>query len=701
MKKKPVFFNRELSWVEFNARVLEEALDPEVPLLERWKFMSIVASNFDEFFMVRVATLKRQFAKSNAVRCPSGLSPSKQLQKISDRLHELINLQYECLANEIIPELKENNLRLVRGNAYSERQKKTGQTRFREDLFLSLTPVRVEPEKEFPFLNNLRLHILFQLKQLETEKKEYNYAVVQIPRGLDRIQWLGEQDGARCFTLIEDIILDNAGTIFQGYKIIDSCLFRITRDADLSVDEERDEDFLEAMEEVIINRQHSMPVRLEIDSKSSKHLKDMLVNSLKVDKREVYDIPGIIGLSDCMDLAFIPEYDHLRDPKWKPQTVIDTDEINLWDTLKQTDILLHHPYESFDPVVKLISDAAKDPKVLAIKMTLYRTSGNSPVVNALIKAAESGKQITVLVELKARFDEERNIGWAERLQRVGAIVIYGIAHLKVHSKALLIIRRELEGIRRYVHLGTGNYNDKTAKLYTDLGLMTSRDAITFETALFFNAVTGYSTVPQMTKLVMAPHYLKPKLIQCIQREASRSTKENRGLIRAKMNSLADPDIITELYKASEAGVKIELNVRGICMLVPGVDGLSKNIKVVSVIDRFLEHSRIFYFANQGQEELYLASADWMPRNLEKRVELMFPVEEMEIKKRCKNILSAFFRANVKARTLQPNGRYLPVERGNKKAFRCQEHFYREALKARKEMINNPAKEFTVRRSPPQ
>ncbi len=699
MRKKPVFFNRELSWVEFNARVLDEALDPDVALVERWACSSLVSSNFDEFYMVRVATLKRQVAKSNAVSCPSGLSPSKQLTKISNRVHELVFMQYQCLTTDIIPALKEHHLELVRKDSFTDVQRKTGQSRFREDLFLSLTPVRVEPEKPFPFSSNLRLHILFRLRQMESDNTDDHYAVVQIPPGLDRIQWLGEKKDARCFTLLEDIILDNSQTIFQGYSIIDSCLFRITRDADLSVDEERDEDFLEAMEEVIIERQHSKPVRLEICSDTSDHLRKMLVNATGIDKREVFDIPGILGLSDCTDLAFMPEYDHLRDPKWKPVQILDTDENNLWETLKQTDVVLHHPYESFDPVIKLIKDAARDPKVLAIKMTLYRTSGNSPVVNALIEAAESGKQVTVLVELKARFDEERNIGWAERLQRVGAIVIYGIAHIKVHSKALLIIRRELEGIRRYVQLGTGNYNDKTAKLYTDIGLMTTQEALTFETALFFNAVTGYSTVPQMTKLVMAPHYLKSKLIQCIQREASRSTKEYPGLIRAKMNSLADPDVIKELYKASQAGVRVELNVRGICMLVPGVEDLSDNIRVVSIVDRFLEHSRIFYFANQGQDELYLASADWMPRNLEKRVELMFPVEQPEAKKKCKKILWTFFKDNVKARLLQPDGRYVPLERNSKRPFRCQQYFYNTAVKSRKDLQENPEKAFTVRRSP--
>ncbi len=701
MKKKPMFFNRELSWVEFNARVLEEALDPGVPLLERWKFMSIVSSNFDEFFMVRAATIKRQYAKSDTVRCPSGLPPSKQLAKISDRVHELFAKQYACLNSDIIPQLEKNSILFVRQAEFTEEHKKICKIRFREGLFSSLTPIRVEPEQEFPFTNSLRLHILFQLRRGDDKNNnDVNYAVVQIPPALGRVQWLNEKKGTRCFTLIEDIILENAGTLFQGYKITGSCLFRITRDADLSVDEERDEDFLEAMEEVLIDRLHSVPVRLEICGSGDTELKNMLVNSSGVDKREVYDIPGIIGLADCMDLAFISGYERLREERWKPVSVVDRDsETPIWDTLQETDILLHHPYESFDPVTKLVQNASADPRVLAIKMTLYRTSGDSPIVQALVDAAYNGKQVTVLVELKARFDEERNIEWAEQLRRAGAIVIYGIAHLKVHSKALLIVRKELEGIRRYAHLGTGNYNDKTAKLYTDVGLITSTEALSFEVALFFNAVTGYSTVPRMTKLVMAPHYLKSKIIQCIQRETERSTTEHSGLIRAKMNSLADPDVITELYEASKAGVRVELNVRGICMLVPGVEGLSENIKVISIIDRFLEHSRIFYFENQGQEELYLSSADWMPRNLERRVELMFPVEQPEMKKKCKWILESYFKDNVKARVLLPTGKYVPVERGKHRPFRCQQYFYEEAVKINTSRRNNLKGEFTVRRSP--
>lgn len=699
----PVFFNRELSWVEFNARVLEEGLDPTVPLLERLKFLSIVSSNFDEFFMVRVATIKRQLRKSNAVRCPSGLSPSEQLKRIASRVHELTSTQYRCLFDEILPALSENGIEYVPYEKFTGELKKTAASTFKNDIFYRLTPVRVEEGRTFPFTSNLRIHILFKLKPREgtPDDQEFHYAVVEIPPGIDRIQWLSEKGGVRYFTLVGDIVFANAARLFPGYDVVDQCRFRITRDADLSVDEERDEDFLEAMEEIIVNRQYSLPVRLEIGTHASEDLKQLLLEATRLGQEDVYTIPGVFDLASCMDLTFTSGFDTLKDEPWPPRTppILQEEELTIWDQLKTRDILLHHPYESFDPVVKLVKEAANDPEVLAIKMTLYRTSGNSPIVKALIKAVDEGKQVSVLVELKARFDEERNIGWAEQLQRAGAIVIYGIAHLKVHSKALLIIRRELDGIKRYVHLGTGNYNDKTARLYTDIGLMTCNEAVTYDTVLFFNAVTGYSSAPNMNKLVMAPTYLKTKLLQLIEREIERSSRENPGLIMAKMNSLADEDVIRALYRASCAGVTVKLNVRGICMLVPGVKDLSENITVVSIVDRFLEHSRIFYFENQGQDEIYLSSADWMPRNLEKRVELMFPVEYPQVKKRLFNILSIFFKDNVKSRRLTSEGRYVHDEPEGEQPFRCQEYFYRHACAEEASTSRSEPQEFTVRRTP--
>lgn len=698
----PVFFNRELSWVEFNARVLEEGLDSTVPLLERLKFLSIVSSNFDEFFMVRVATTKRQLRKSDTVRCPSGLSPSGQLDRISARVHELISIQYNCLFNEILPALSDNGIVYVPYKEFSNELQKIAASRFKNDIFFNLTPVRVEEGRTFPFTTNLRIYILFKLRsQKAADENDFSYAVVQIPPGVRRIQWLLEKNGTRYFTLAGDIIFANAARLFHGYDIVDQCRFRITRDADLSVDEERDEDFLEAMEEIIVNRQYSLPVRLEIGTHASEDLKQLLLEATCLGQEDVYYIPGVFDLASCIDLAFTPGFDHLKDEPWPPRLppVLQEEELSIWDQLKTRDILLHHPYESFDPVVKLVKEAADDPEVLAIKMTLYRTSGDSPIVKALIRAVEEGKQVSVLVELKARFDEERNIGWAEQLQRAGAIVVYGIAHLKVHSKALLIIRQELDGVKRYVHLGTGNYNDKTAKLYTDIALMSSNESLTYDTVLFFNAVTGYSTAPNMNKLVMAPAYLKTKLLQLIEREIQRSTPENPGLIMAKMNSLADEEVIRALYRASCTGIIVKLNVRGVCMLVPGVKDLSENITVVSIIDRFLEHSRIFYFANQGQDEIFLSSADWMPRNLEKRVELMFPVEYPQVKKRLFNILNMVFKDNVKSRRLTETGRYVYDEPEGEQPFRCQEYFYRQARTEEASTDRSEKQEFIVRRTP--
>jgi polyphosphate kinase len=457
-----------------------------------------------------------------------------------------------------------------------------------------------------------------------------------------------------------------------------------------------------AMEEVLIDRQHSTPVRLEV-SGSSESLKEFLTKALKVVPQDVYELPGPLDLKNFMSLYFIPGYDSLRYGSWRsyPSPSIKESD-TIWDALRREDIMLHHPYESFEPVVRLVSEAALDPAVLAIKMTLYRTSGDSPIIKALARAAENGKHVTVLVELKARFDEERNIGWAQRLEELGVIVIYGIAGLKVHAKALLVVRRETDGIRRYLHLGTGNYNDSTAKLYTDLGLMTSKDEITYEAAQFFNAITGYSVVPDLRKLFVAPLTMKDRILSLIEREASRSEPDNPGLIMAKINSLADPDVIEALYKASCVGVRILLNVRGICMLRPGVRGMSENITVVSIVDRFLEHSRILYFHNGGSEEIYLSSADWMPRNLERRVELMFPVEQNNLRTRVKEMLEIYFRDNQNAHVLQKDGRYRrkSPSKGAKRQ-RSQAIFDQEARRrARAGMISNK-QEFIVRRKPPR
>lgn len=696
------FFNRELSWIEFNRRVLWQGIDSSNPPLERLKFLSIVSSNFDEFFMVRVATVRRQMRKGDHIHCPSGMAPSAQLDEIENRVRDITTKQYDCFNNVVLKDLAEKGL-IYRGtDNYSESQTLFIKDLFNRDIFHTLTPVRIEKGREFPFTNSLRLHVLFELSPVKKENGPPNpyYTLVQIPPSLERIWWLPAEERNSCFTLVEDIIVSNGAKLFPGYTIKEYCLFRVTRDADLSVDEERDEDYLEAMEEVIVNRQYSYPVRLEISGHSPK-LKELLLSRLSLDPSCVYLIKGPLDLKGIMSLSFVKGFDHLRFEDWKPQlSPAIQEDMTIWENLKRQDILLHHPYESFDTVIDLINKAADDPEVIAIKMTLYRTSGDSPIIKALGKAAKNGKQVTAVVELKARFDEERNINWAYQLERAGVIVVYGIAHLKIHSKATLIIRREPEGVRRYVHLGTGNYNDSTAKIYTDFGFLTAKDDITFETVLFFNAITGYSSIPNLQKIVMSPSNLKTRLLSLIEREIEKNLPDAPGRIMAKINSLADPDIIEALYRASNAGIQITLNVRGICMLVPGVSGLSSNITVVSIIDRYLEHSRIFYFHNGGQTEMFLSSADWMPRNLERRVELMFPIENQNLKQRLVKSLNVYFSDNVKASILQRDGSYKrrTQEKGRKRV-RAQEYFHEKAVENAKVSAVSPKKEFIVRRTP--
>lgn len=701
------FFNRELSWIEFNARVLSEALDESLPPLDRLRFLCIVTSNFDEFFMVRVAGLKRQFRSGDYVSCPSGLSPREQLEQISARVRELVRIKYDCLLNDVMPKLAAAGLVMKSAQDYTSAQASYLRRLFQDEVFPVLSPVRAQAGEPVPYSGNMRLHAAFLLASQSTngsvpDNEGPNVAIVQIPHSLDRVIFLPEDGSKRSFALLEHIIIENAELLFPGYSIKETVLFRVTRDADFAVDEERDDDFVEAMEQVLERREFSEPVRLSVNRRDGE-LARLLISSLGMDPEDVYLKDEPLDLGGLMDLTYHPDFDALRQERWRP---VDPPELpedaDAWDILKRQDVLLHHPYESFEPVVRLLEDAAEDPQVLAIKMTLYRTSGDSPIIRALERAAENGKQVTVLVELKARFDEERNIGWAERLERAGVIVVYGIARLKVHAKAALIVRREPNGVKRYVHLGTGNYNEKTARLYTDLGFLTSRDDLSYEVSLFFNAITGYSAIPVLNKLSMAPTALKSRLLQLIEREAMRTSADNPGMIMAKLNSLSDPDIIEALYAASQAGVKIELNVRGVCLLVPGMEGLSENITVVSIVDRYLEHARAFYFYNEGKEEVYCASADWMPRNLERRVELMFPVEQSALRNEIKYILRTCMEDTAKCHRLEPDGRYVkrsPAE--GEEGVHAQATFYHDAKTQAESADPANRKEFSVRRKPPK
>lgn len=693
----PALLDRELSWVEFNRRVLDQALRPAVPLLERLRFLTIVSSNFDEFFMVRVAALKRSLTADAGAR--------QRFARLAAAVHELVELQYRTLRADLIPQLQAAGVRIAAAAELTPEQRRAAGDDFRYRIFPALAPARMT-HGAAPALASLRLHLAFRLERRAAadgpnlaapaagDGEDPPLALVAVPGGLDRLRPLPGAPGEECFLLLEESIVLHAGQLFPGHRVGGHAVFRITRDADLEVDEATDEDFIEAMAAVLVERRSSAAVRLEIDSPAPA-MRSLLGARLGVAPEEVYPVAPL-DLTGLTALANLGRPD-LRYPPWRPRPAPALADAVPWEVLRQRDVLLHHPYESFDHVLGLLQAAAEDAAVLAVKMTLYRTSGDSPVVRALERAAAHGKQVTVLVELKARFDEQQNIDWATRLERAGAIVVYGIAGLKVHAKALLIVRREASGVRTYLHLGTGNYHDTTARLYTDVSLLTAREELAHEANLFFNTITGYSSGTRFQRLVMAPATLKRTLLAAIEREAARS--DGRGLIMAKMNSLSDQEVIEALYAASGAAVTVLLNVRGVCLLRPRVAGLSDNIRVVSIVDRFLEHSRIIYFRNGGAEQVYLASADWMPRNLERRVELMFPVEQPDLRRRLVKILELYFADNCHSYELQPDGRYR-ARQPERRAVHAQALLQRRARAADRRRAAPEPQEFTVRRRPP-
>lgn len=713
------FFSRDLSWVEFNARILDEALQEDVPLLERLKFLTIVASNFDEFFMVRVANLKTLCKNKKDTRDEAGLLPCERIEQLSKRVQEVVAKQYNCLTQQILPGLAREGLVYIPYQQYTEEHIRFLESHFLSEILPILTPLRVSQQEGLPSIGNLKLHAAFLLNKkkgvvtdetnsylgklgvLEEGESSLNLpvAIVQIPSSLDRVVWLPEQENSWFFTLLDDVVQFFGDYLFPGFSVEETLLFKIARDADFAVDEDREEDFIAAMEEVLVSRQTSIPVRL-VTTGFSVTLSTFLREATNLAPYEVYHVNGPIDLSTLVDLSQAEGFDHLRNTKWKhfwPSEV--SKEMSIWDELKRTDILLHTPYNSWELVLRYINSAADDPDVLAIKMTLYRTSGDSPVVKALERAALKGKHVTVFVELKARFDEERNISWTRRLEESGVIVVHGIVKLKVHAKICLVIRKEPEGIKRYLHLSTGNYNDKTAKLYVDMSLFTCNLDFANDATAFFNMITGYSTVSKTKNLIMAPIELKPKLLSLIDRETKRAQTEKAGRIVAKMNSLSDPDIIKALYAASNAGVKIRLNVRGICMLVPGVKGVSENITVVSIVDRYLEHTRVYWFSNGGAEELYLSSADLMPRNLDKRVELFFPILQESIRTRILNALFLYFKDNTKAHYLQSDGSWRRrTLKPGEKIIRAQEVLYKAEKKRSEAFEKDHQREFEIRRS---
>ncbi len=656
LTKPEYFYNRELSWLKFNLRVLKEAMGKETPLLERLKFIAISASNLDEFFMVRVAGLWSNFDSGVEKRDASGMSVHEQLVAISQAAHEQVRTQTKSLI-ALMAEMDAVKLHFRRVKDLSELGKDWLEEYYREVVFPVLTPMAVDASRPFPFLANKTLNLAVELIKADGE---HSMGLIQVPSVLDRIVEV-EPEGKRTFVFLEDIIASHCHDLFKGCHILDMVSFRVTRDSDLDLEEDDSVDLMKEVEESLRKRKRGAAVRLEIFKTNNNRIKKFLEENLDVTEMEVYEING--PLNPTCFFKFIGMkgmWPWLYEP-FVPQRPLELpDDSDLFAAIRENDILLHHPYESFDPVVKLVSDAADDPQVLAIKQTLYRVSGNSPIVAALARAAENGKQVTVLVELKARFDEENNILWARRLEKAGCHVIYGLVGLKTHAKIILIVRKEDNGIRRYLHLGTGNYNDSTAKLYTDLGLMTANDEFGSDASAFFNLLSGYSEPPVWNKLVMAPLGLREKIYALIDNEIAMVRAGREGHIIAKMNSLIDQPVIQKLYEASAAGVHIDLIVRGICGLRTGIEGISDNITVRSIVGRQLEHSRIFWFANGGEEQLYLSSADWMPRNLNDRVELFFPVETEEHIHRIKALLDLYLRDNMGAHMMQSNGTYRRV-----------------------------------------
>jgi polyphosphate kinase len=706
-----VYFNRDLSWVDFNERVLEEGLRKDLPLFERSRFLSIVSSNFDEFFMVRVAAIKRA-QMAGILGDPSGLSPAEQLKRISEKVHSINRRLSACFMGEIFPGLADGGLELVRPDAYTVPQMDHLESFFIGQIYPVLTPLRVEEDKPIPLFENRCINAAFLLAGEETvpagEDAAERIVIVQLPLSLNRVVWLPPEENKLRWALLDDIVLVWGGYLFPGYNVRESMLFQINRDADFSVDERRDEDFIEAMEEVIEGREKSEVVRM-VYSPGSNRLRDELAKRFSLESNDLYEFEGPFNASGLIELSSVAGFEKFQEKPWKIYPAPGfTEDVSMWDCLSQGDVMLHFPYQSFDPVVRFFQEAAVDPQVISIKTALYRTGGNaenpqaiSPIVRSLEQAALNGKHVTALVELKARFDEGRNISWANRLEKAGVIVVYGLSQLKVHAKITMVLRRENERIRRYVHLSTGNYNDKTAKAYEDICLFTCREDIAYDASLLFNMITGYSLRQTMQRLVIAPYSLKPRLLELIEREAKRSDQKYPSKIMMKCNSVTDTDMINALYNASRAGVKIFLCVRGICALVPGVPGLSENIKVVSVIDRYLEHSRMYYFANGGAEELYLASADLMPRNLERRVEIMFPIQDEKIRTELFEMLSAYFHDNCQARVLDSGGTWKRLSPApDEAAFRVQKDMLSRA--AMDSDIPGPVKqEFIVRRSAAQ
>lgn len=698
------FINRELSWLDFNLRVLAEAEDATVPLLERLKFVAIVSSNLDEFFMVRVAMAYRALKKSVGIVGPDGMPAREIIRRVREKTEDMAARQYRCLDADILPALRREGLELVRASELLPAEREYLEQYFDLQVMPVLTPLAVDTGHPFPLLASGAVFILFKIKpRADTAGQLWSQAdtvLVQVPTGLPRFVKLPAEKGRLRAALLDDVICLFADRLMGGgYDVTAAHPFRVTRDADLAVDEEGADDLMAAVEEELRSRRWGRPIRLEIGTAVDTDVVRYLQEQLGLGDEAVYRVPSVINLKSFFNFISLVDRPDLQDAYWPPLPhPAIPDKTDLLEIIRERDLVLHHPLQSFDPVVDFVSGAADDPAVLAIKITLYRVSGDSPLVKALVRAAENGKQVTALVELRARFDEEANITWARRLDSAGAHVIYGVVGYKTHSKVALVVRREEDGIRRYVHLSTGNYNDKTARVYTDLGYLTARPEFGADVSAFFNVITGYSLPPKWKRIEMAPTGLRRRFLALVEREIEKHSPETPGFIRAKMNALIDPAMIAALYRASAAGVRIELLVRGMCRLRAGVPGLSENIVVHSILDRFLEHSRIYHFRNGGNEEVYLASADWMERNFDRRLELLFPILGEENRREVLTVLDQALADNCKAWELLPDDTYRKLApRAGEKPLRSQEALYLQAkIKVRQPPPETPERLFTAK-----
>lgn len=695
--REEYYINREISWLDFNYRVLEEAYDKTNPLMDRFKFLAITASNLDEFVMVRIAGIMDQIGVGYEKKGLDGKTPRELLAEVNSGTHEMMKRQYNCLNKSLLPEMEQVGISLISAEEMTAEEADFAESYFSEMVYPVLTPQAIDNSRPFPLVKNNRVYLCIQLSDTEAGKKKKKdknkddllMAILEVPGVLPRIIPMPcpETDAEaaekpRRYIFLEELLKPHVGELFPGYDVKHTGTFRITRNGDLDIDEDEAEDLLIEIEKSIKQRKWGACIRLEIGKGFNKKALKKLADELEIDNSNIFEEKGPLDLTCFMKFQGRPEFAGLREASWKPVPSADFyGRPDIFKVIREKDRLLHHPYQSFDTVVNFVHQAAEDPDVLAIKQTLYRVSGDSPIIAELIKAAENGKQVTVLVELKARFDEANNVVWAKKLERAGCHVIYGLVGLKIHCKMILVVRKESDGIRRYVHLGTGNYNDVTAGLYTDLGMLTAKESYATDVSTLFNVLSGYSHYTLWNKLEVAPSTMRDAFNRMIDREIQNVTMGGKGKIVAKMNALIDDKIVEKLYEASQAGVVIHLIVRGMCSLFPGVPGISDNIEVHSIVGTFLEHSRIYYFYNNGEDEIYMSSADWMQRNLNRRIETLFPIEDEALRQKLFHIVDITWRDTIKTRVMQPNGKYERVDKRGKELLECQSYFCEKAEEA--------------------